>query len=132
MSTARTAAKRRGTMSVSVYVPAPFRQLTGNRSTVEASGADVTELLYDLDARYPGFRALVCNESDEIPPHINIYVNNKEIHSLDGTATRLSDGDEVAVIPAIAGGADGNGNGAQAAAVGPRIWTPEQVTRYSR
>ena len=112
--------------TVSVYVPAPFRTLTGNRGTVEASGADIDELLRDLDTRYPGFRALVCNEQDEIPGHINIYVNNREIHSLEGTMTKLSEGDEVAVIPAIAGGANGNG------AVAPQVWTPDQVTRYSR
>ncbi len=113
--------------TVSVYVPAPFRTLTGNRGTVEAHGADIDELLRDLDLRYPGFRALVCNERDEVPAHINIYVNNREIHSLEGTMTKLSEGDEVAVIPAIAGGADGNG-----ATAPPLVWTPDQVVRYSR
>jgi adenylyltransferase/sulfurtransferase len=60
---------------------------------------------------------MIFDESDEVPGHINIYVNNQEIHSLKGKETPLEDGDEVAVIPAIAGG---------------QVLTEEQVNRYSR
>src|SRR3990170_5546311 len=113
-------------MVVSVYVPTPFRRLTGNRATVEAQGRDVAELLEDLDARYPGFRALIYDEHDQIPAHINIYVNNKEISTLDGIATPLEEGDQVAVIPALAGGSDGGDHRS------PWALTEEQVLRYSR
>ncbi|HWO93615.1 MAG TPA: ThiF family adenylyltransferase, partial [Dehalococcoidia bacterium] len=116
-------------MSINVYIPAPFRRLTGNRSSVHSSAADVNSLLDDLDRQFPGFRSLLCNERGEVPTHINIYVNNREIHTLDGTSTQLEDGDEVAVIPAIAGGASVEGNGATPAY---RPMTPEQVQRYSR
>ena len=112
-------------MAVSVYVPTPFRRLTGNRATVEAHGRDVAELLEDLDARYPGFRALIYDEHNQIPAHINIYVNSKEISTLEGTATPLQEGDQVAVIPALAGGADGDH-------LASRPLTEEQVLRYSR
>ncbi|HEY8491134.1 MAG TPA: MoaD family protein, partial [Dehalococcoidia bacterium] len=108
-------------MTVKVYIPTPFRKLTGNRAYVEADGKDVGEVLQDLDRRYPGLRGLIFDERSEIPAHINIYVNNKEISALQGTQTPLQEGDEVAVIPAIAGG--------ESAA---RPLTPEQVTRYSR
>jgi adenylyltransferase/sulfurtransferase len=121
-------------MAVNVYIPTPFRRLTGNRTNVEAQGSTVADLLVDLDARFPGLRAQITDERDEVPAHINIYVNNREISALQGTRTPLADGDEVAVIPAIAGGADedsaSSGNGA--IAPGPRVLTPEQVTRYSR
>ena len=106
-------------MTVSVYVPTPFRRLTGNRTRVEARGATVGEVLTDLDQSYPGFSDLLFDERRQIPSHINVYLNNREIHSLQGEATPVTDGDEVAVIPAIAGGAG----------VALR---PDQVTRYSR
>src|SRR5262245_62484510 len=88
-----------------VYIPTPFRSYTGNRTNVQVEGKDVSELLSNLDARFPGFKNLCSDTNGEIPRHINIYVNNKEINSLDGAKTRLEDNDEVAVIPALAGGA---------------------------
>jgi molybdopterin/thiamine biosynthesis adenylyltransferase/molybdopterin converting factor small subunit len=116
---------------VNVYIPTPFRSFTGNRTNVEVEGSNISELLSNLDARFPGFRHLCTDESGAIPRHINIYVNNKEINSLDGPATVLNDGDQVAVIPAMAGGApasDGEGtNGGASVAL-----TPERVVRYSR
>jgi len=130
-------------MPVNVYIPTPFRRMTGNRTSVEASGRTVAEVIADLDARFPGLRAQITDGDEEVPAHINIYVNNREISALQGIRTPLRDGDELAVIPAIAGGSEGgtmsestNGRqdaagGAQQAA-GPRVLTPEQVTRYSR
>ena len=122
-------------MPVSVYIPTPFRRMTGNRTTVESSGRTVAEVIAELDARFPGLRAQITDGDEEVPAHINIYVNNREISSLQGIRTPLNDGDELAVIPAIAGGSEGgtvneSGNGAQSS--GPRVLTPEQVTRYSR
>jgi molybdopterin/thiamine biosynthesis adenylyltransferase/molybdopterin converting factor small subunit len=115
-------------MAVSVYVPSPFRRLTGNQSLVEGHGKDVAELLEDLERRFPGFRSLLFDDHDQIPAHINIYVNNREISSLKGTATRLQEGDQVAVIPALAGGA-GDSECPEGA---PRALTEDQVLRYSR
>jgi molybdopterin/thiamine biosynthesis adenylyltransferase/molybdopterin converting factor small subunit len=130
-------------MPVSVYIPTPFRRLTGNRTAVEASGATVAEVIADLDTRFPGLRAQITDGAGEVPAHINIYVNNREISALQGTHTPLRDGDELALIPAIAGGSEGgtmaeSTNGTQTAATstqttaGPRVLTPDQVTRYSR
>ena len=115
-------------MAVSVYVPSPFRRLTGNRSLVEGRGKDVAELLEDLMRRFPGFRSLLFNDENQIPAHINIYVNNREISTLEGTATPLQDGDQVAVIPALAGG---EGDGERPAGA-PWALTEQQVLRYSR
>jgi len=106
-------------MSVNVYIPTPFRHLVGNRSNVKGSGATISDLLADLDTQFPGFRAQVVSGSGQRAPHINIYVNQVEIENLQGEATKLNEGDEVAVIPALAGGA-------------PAVLTPEMVERYSR
>jgi adenylyltransferase/sulfurtransferase len=107
-------------MSVKVYIPTPFRKITGNRTFVDADGIDVNGVLRDLDQRFPGFGEMVFDGEQELLEHVNVYVNNHEITSLDGPETTVADGDELAVIPALAGGA------ASAA------MTPEMVERYSR
>ncbi len=119
-------------MAVSVYIPTPFRKMTGNRQSIKADGANVAEVLADVDKQYPGFRQLVFGAGNEIPAHINIYVNKQEISSLQGTDTKVSDGDEVAIIPAMAGG---SGDGPQRVVEPRRVvgaLTHEQVNRYSR
>jgi adenylyltransferase/sulfurtransferase len=109
----------RDNMTVTVYIPTPFRKLAGNQTFVKASGSTVGEVLDELGTQFPGLRNMIYDDHDEIPGHVNIYVNNTEIHTLQGKETPVSDGDEMAVIPAIAGGAVG-------------ALTPEQVNRYSR
>ncbi len=104
-------------MTVRVYIPTPFRRITGNRIFVEAEGGTVAGVLQDLEQRFPGLGQMVFDADRQIPAHINIFVNNQEISSLAGAETPLHDGDEVSVIPAIAGGAG---------------MTGEQVERYSR
>ncbi|MEX2392492.1 MAG: ubiquitin-like small modifier protein 1 [Dehalococcoidia bacterium] len=106
-------------MPVTVYIPTPFRKLTGNQTYVKSEGNTVGEVLDTLGADYPSLRHMLYDDKDQIPGHINIYVNNQEINSLQGKDTPVKDGDEMAVIPAIAGGATG-------------ALTPEQVDRYSR
>jgi adenylyltransferase/sulfurtransferase len=105
-------------MAVSVYIPTPFRKFAGNQSYLKAEGRTVGEVLDQLGSDYPALKHMIYGDEDEIPGHINIYVNNTEIHSLQGKDTPVADGDEMAVIPAIAGGAV--------------ALTPEQVDRYSR
>ncbi|MEX1253210.1 MAG: molybdopterin-synthase adenylyltransferase MoeB [Dehalococcoidia bacterium] len=116
-------------MSVTVYIPTPFRRMTGNRAYIPVEGETIAEVLDNLDHQFPGVHDLIYSSQHELPAHINIYVNNQEITSLQGDATRLSEGDQIAIIPAIAGGSagDGGGDGAQ-----PIVLTPEQVNRYSR
>jgi MoaD family protein len=93
-------------MPVTVYIPTPFRRATGNRDRVDLDAGDVGQLLDRLERTYEDLRGLVRNEQGEVHDHVNIYVNNEAIEDRDGLGTRLSDGDEVAIIPALAGGAD--------------------------
>ncbi len=91
-------------MAVRVYIPTPFRRATNNKDRVEVEAPDVERLLDRLEADFSGLRGLVRNERGEVHHHVNIYVNSEAIDALEGLATPLKDGDEVAIIPALAGG----------------------------
>ena len=91
-------------MSVHVYIPAPFRRATNNKDRVEARPGDVGALLDELESTFDGLRGLVRNEAGEIHHHVNIYVNSEAIEALQGLKTPVRDGDEVTIIPALAGG----------------------------
>ena len=92
-------------MSVTVYIPTSFRRATNNRDRVQVAARDVSRLLDQLEASYGGLKGLVRDEGGEVHHHVNIYVNSEAIESLQGLSTPLKDGDEVAIIPALAGGA---------------------------
>jgi sulfur-carrier protein len=91
-------------MGVTVYIPTPFRRATNNRDRVEVAATDVGRLLDELEGSYEDLRGLVRDEHGELHAHVNIYVNNEAIEDRDGLQTPLADGDEVAIIPALAGG----------------------------
>jgi len=91
-------------MSVQVYIPTPFRRATDNKDRVALDAPDVKSLLDELEQHYGGLKGLVRNERGEVHDHVNIYVNNEGIEALQGLGTELKDGDEVAIIPALAGG----------------------------
>jgi sulfur-carrier protein len=90
---------------VTVYIPTPFRRATANRDRIDVSAPDVGALLDELERAYGGLKGLVRNEAGEIHPHVAVYVNSEPIDGLGGLSTPLQDGDEVAIIPALAGGA---------------------------
>ena len=91
-------------MAVTVYIPTPFRRATSNRDRIEVPASDVSTVLDELEAAYGGLRGLVRNERGEVHRHIAIYVNSEAIDALGGLGTPLHDGDEIAIIPALAGG----------------------------
>ena len=91
-------------MSVHVYIPTPFRRATRNQDRVEARPGDVSGLLDELESTFGGLKGLVRNDAGEVHHHVNIYVNSEGIESLQGLKTPLKDGDEVTIIPALAGG----------------------------
>ena len=91
-------------MSVQVYIPTPFRRATNNKDRVSMDAPDVKSLLDELEEHYEGLRGLGRNDEGEVHDHVNIYVNNEGIEALQGLDTALKDGDEVSIIPALAGG----------------------------
>lgn len=91
-------------MPVQVYIPTPFRRATNNKDRVELEAPDVRSLLDQLETSFGGLRGLVRNEEGQVHHHVNVYVNNEAIEALQGLDTKLKDGDEVSIIPAMAGG----------------------------
>ncbi len=91
-------------MSITVRIPAPLQSITGNQLQVEAAGATVAELLTNLDASFPGFRQRVYDETGRLRRFLNVYVNQEDIRFLAGETTSIKDGDEVSIVPAVAGG----------------------------
>ena len=91
-------------MSVKIRIPTPLRKLTDGKGEVEGAGKTIGELLDDLEDRHPGIKERLCDESGSLRRFVNIYVNEEDIRFLQGKETVLSDGDEVSIVPAIAGG----------------------------
>ena len=91
-------------MPVTVRIPTPLRALAKGNANVQAKGDTVEDLIGDLERQFPGLRDRLVDEAGELRRFINIYVNQEDIRFLDNKTTRLKDGDEVAIVPAIAGG----------------------------
>jgi molybdopterin synthase sulfur carrier subunit len=93
-------------MTVNVRIPTPLRKLTGGADEVSADAATIGELIDNLEAAHAGLKARLCDDAGEIRRFVNIYVNDEDVRFLDGRNTALKDGDEVSIVPAIAGGRD--------------------------
>jgi len=91
-------------MAVQVRIPTPLRKYTGGAEAVEASGATVAALLGDLDARYPGIRDRICDDTGQVRRFVNVFVNGEDIRFLENLETPVEAADELSIVPAIAGG----------------------------
>lgn len=91
-------------MAVQVRIPTPLRRLTNQESTVQADGSDLSAVIDSLDTSYPGIKARLCDDDGELRPFVNIFVNGEDVRYLDGLNSAISDGDELSIVPAVAGG----------------------------
>lgn len=91
-------------MAVLVRIPTPLQKFTKNQSEVQVEGQTVTEVIDHLEASFPGVRERLCDDHGSIRKFINFYLNDEDIRFMDGENTGVKDGDELAIIPAIAGG----------------------------
>jgi molybdopterin synthase sulfur carrier subunit len=90
-------------MSIKVQIPTPMRQHTEGKGVVEVAGATVKAALDDLSTKYPGITSRLFVDG-KVRQFVNVYLNNEDIRFLDGLATSVKDGDDLAIIPAVAGG----------------------------
>lgn len=91
-------------MPVSVMIPTPLRKLTNEHDRVDAAGATVGEILDDLGRQFPGLTERLCDDSGELRRFVNVYVNGEDVRFEGGKNAPVKDGDEVSIVPAIAGG----------------------------
>ncbi len=91
-------------MSILVLIPPALQKFTNNQAKFECSAASVTDLLNVLEDECPGIKSRLCNETGQIRQFVNFYVNSEDIRFLEGAGTALQDGDEVSIVPAVAGG----------------------------
>jgi MoaD family protein len=92
------------TMAISVHIPTPLRKYTAGKGEVSAAGQTVGDALDDLEKSYPGLKERLCDESGKVRRFVNIFANDEDIRALQDLATPLKDGDEISIVPAIAGG----------------------------
>jgi sulfur-carrier protein len=92
-------------MPVRVLIPTPLQRLTQNQAEITIEGGDIREVITNLEGKFPGVKARLCDENGALRRFVNIYINEEDIRFLKGESTPLQDGDEVSIVPAIAGGA---------------------------
>ncbi|MCZ2203107.1 MoaD/ThiS family protein [Cylindrospermopsis raciborskii] len=91
-------------MAIKVLVPTMLQKETNNQAVVECSGSSVNELLDTLEKTFPGIKGRLRDEEGTPRKFLNLYVNSEDIRFLEGTKTALKDGDEISIVPAVAGG----------------------------
>ena len=91
-------------MAKNVRIPTPLRKLTNNEELVEVNATTIGEAITELQTRYPGIKDRLLDENGSIRRFVNVYVNEEDIRFLQNQQTALKEGDEISIIPAIAGG----------------------------
>ena len=91
-------------MTIKVRIPTPLMKLTDNQSEVSAEGKTISDIINNLETQFNGIKDRICEESGSPRRFINIYINEEDIRFLEGEKTVVKDGDEISIIPAIAGG----------------------------
>ena len=91
-------------MSVTVRIPGPLRRITNGENKVEVEGENLGGLISALEDQYPGMRERLLDEEGKLRYFVNLYLNNEDVRFLEGLETALKAGDEVSIVPAVAGG----------------------------
>jgi sulfur-carrier protein len=93
-------------MPIQVRIPTPLRKFTGGAESVSASGATVAAVVQDVESRHPGLKERICDDAGKVRRFVNLYVNGEDIRFLSSLDTPVKEGDEISIVPAIAGGSE--------------------------
>ena len=91
-------------MSIMVRIPTPLRRVTNGQDKVQVNGDSVGAIIGELDSQFPGLTERLCDEQGELRNFVNIYVNGEDVRFLDGINSATAEGDEISIVPAVAGG----------------------------
>ncbi|MBN18987.1 MAG: molybdopterin synthase sulfur carrier subunit [Chloroflexi bacterium] len=91
-------------MSVTVRIPTPLRKITNGLDKISASGSSLSEIIKEIEKNFPGFQSRIYDENNQLRSFVNIYINGEDIRFLDGLESNTKSGDEVSIVPAVAGG----------------------------
>lgn len=91
-------------MAITVLIPTALQKFTNNQASLDCTGNSVGELIESMESSCPGIKSRLCDENGKPRRFLNFYVNSEDIRFLEGTDTPLKDGDEVSIVPAVAGG----------------------------
>ena len=91
-------------MSVSVRIPTPLRKLTNDLDVVAGDGGTLAACIEALETQFPGLKERLCDETGQLRRFVNVYVNGEDVRFQQGLQTPLSAGDEISIVPAVAGG----------------------------
>lgn len=91
-------------MSVTIRIPGPLRRVTNGQSQVSVDATTVAEAIDSLDSEHEGIKDRICDETGDLRYFVNVYLNGEDVRFLDGTNTIVNAGDELSIVPAVAGG----------------------------
>ncbi len=92
-------------MSAIVRIPTPLRKVTNGEDKASVDAGTMVEVVKSLEVQFPGLKARICDDDGELRSFVNVYINGEDVRFLDGMNSSVSSGDEVSIVPAVAGGA---------------------------
>jgi len=91
-------------MSVTVRIPTPLRRVTNGQDKVLVVGSNLNSVISALEEQFPGIKERLCNDQGDLRNFVNVYINGEDVRFLEGLKSTIKDGDEVSIVPAVAGG----------------------------
>ena len=91
-------------MSAIVRIPTPLRKVTDGEDKASVDAGTMVEVVKSLEVQFPGLKARICDDDGELRSFVNVYINGEDVRFLDGMNSSVSSGDEVSIVPAVAGG----------------------------
>lgn len=91
-------------MATTVRIPTPLRRVTDGQDKVDAEGATLREIIDSMESQFPGIKARICDDNGDLRNFVNVFVNGEDVRFMDGVDSATADGDEISIVPAVAGG----------------------------